>query len=50
MMAGARDLPLGAAATARQEGITLVELLVGMAIMGVITAMLLAGWFALSKS
>ena len=29
---------------------TLVELLVGMAIMGVLTAMLLMGWFALSQS
>ncbi|MFA4965063.1 MAG: prepilin-type N-terminal cleavage/methylation domain-containing protein [Thermoleophilia bacterium] len=35
---------------ARQEGISLIELLVGMAIMGVISAMLLTGWFALSKS
>ena len=33
-----------------QQGITLVELLVAMAIMSVITAMLLMGWFALSRS
>jgi prepilin-type N-terminal cleavage/methylation domain-containing protein len=33
-----------------QRGITLVELLVAMTIMSVITAMLLMGWFALSRS
>lgn len=33
-----------------QRGISLVELLVAMSIMGIITAMLLTGWFALSKS
>lgn len=35
---------------AGERGISLVELLVAMSIMGVITAMLLTGWFALSKS
>jgi len=34
----------------RQRGITLVELLVAMAIMGVVSAMLLTGWFALTES
>lgn len=34
----------------QQRGISLVELLVAMSIMSVITAMLLMGWFALSKS
>ena len=34
----------------RQHGMTLIELLAAMAIMGVITTMLLMGWFALSKS
>lgn len=33
-----------------QRGISLVELLVAMSIMSVITAMLLMGWFALSRS
>jgi prepilin-type N-terminal cleavage/methylation domain-containing protein len=33
-----------------QQGITLVELLIAMSIMSVITALLLLGWFALSKS
>lgn len=38
------------AATGRQDGITLVELLVAMAIMTVITGMILMSWFALQKS
>ncbi len=33
-----------------ERGMTLVELLVAMSVMGVITTMLLMGWFALSKS
>ena len=36
--------------TRGQRGISLVELLVAMSIMSVITAMLLMGWFALSRS
>jgi prepilin-type N-terminal cleavage/methylation domain-containing protein len=36
--------------SSRQRGITLIELLVAMAVMGVVSAMLLAGWFALSQS
>ena len=35
---------------AGERGVSLVELLVAMSIMGVITAMLLLGWFSLSKS
>ncbi len=34
----------------KQQGISLVELLVAMSIMSVITAMLLLGWFSLSRS
>jgi len=34
----------------RQVGITLIELLVSMAIMGIITTMILGTWFALSNS
>jgi len=37
-------------ATAGQAGVSLIELLVGMAIMGVISTMLLLTWFALSNS
>jgi len=34
----------------RQEGLTLVELLVGMVIMGIVTTMLFMTWFSLSRS
>lgn len=34
----------------RQVGITMIELLISMAIMGVVTTMILGTWFALSKS
>ena len=33
-----------------QRGLTLIELLVGMIIMGIVSTMLLAGWFTLSES
>jgi prepilin-type N-terminal cleavage/methylation domain-containing protein len=33
-----------------QRGISLIELLIAMAVMSIITAMLLTGWFALSRS
>jgi prepilin-type N-terminal cleavage/methylation domain-containing protein len=35
---------------ARQRGITLIELLISMIILGVVTTMLLAGWATLQKS
>ena len=34
----------------RQSGMTLIELLVSMVIMGVLSAMILGSWFALSKA
>ena len=34
----------------RQEGLTLVELVVGMVILGIVTTMLLMTWFSLSRS
>lgn len=50
-MSGRRTAALaGIRSAGGQRGMSLVELLVGMAIMGVITAMLLMSWFALSRS
>lgn len=49
-MTTARDHSTRRRHSSKERGISLVELLVAMSIMSVITAMLLMGWFSLSRS
>ena len=49
-MTTARDYSTRRRHSSKERGISLVELLVAMSIMSVITAMLLMGWFSLSRS